>query len=325
MPDGLVAPVEPQVEPISERAERWPQRDGHGDHTEGRAHGEHGLLGCRDADHPRRPVAADDRVGDERPDHDQVVQDRGEHRGREAAMCLQEPDRDGADAVEHDLRHEPTEEEDPELHLRPPRIGCVGRDQVQTDDLLGEQRPQRRDHDQDHEDERHHPVGHVAGVLPSPRLHPVDEDRHEDRGEDPSQDQLVDDVGCEVGDRVDRARASSPSRRGSAVIAVRRRNPVSRDRAVPTVMTAVCRISDRRESSGRGSSSGAHGFRRRNNLLDQSPTRTRPAPIVMISAIGLTAVELTSAARPASGSRRSARSRRRRSGSARPPSARPGR
>ena len=93
---------------------------------------------------PRRsaPVCRGGRVREERPDHDEVVQDRGEHRRREPPVRLEESDDDRADAVEDDLWHEPSEEEDAELDLGF-AVGRVRGNEVQTDDLLREQRTER--------------------------------------------------------------------------------------------------------------------------------------------------------------------------------------
>ena len=171
---------------------------------ERRPGGEDGLLEVRDPLHVRRAGAAGGRVREERPDHDQVVEDRREHRRGEPPVRLEEPDDDRADAVEDDLGHEPSEEEDPELDLCVAVAG-VRRDEVQTDDLLREQRTEGGDDDGDHRHQRDHAVRHLPGILGAVGLDARDEDRDEDRREDPSEDQLVDDVRREVGDRVDGA------------------------------------------------------------------------------------------------------------------------
>ncbi len=64
------------------------------------------------------PSPDQQRVHAERGDHAEVVEDGREHRRGEPALRLQQAGRDRADAVEHDLRHEPPEEERAQLDLR---------------------------------------------------------------------------------------------------------------------------------------------------------------------------------------------------------------
>ena len=291
-----MAPRQPEPDPVPDRAEGGPQRHGHHDDPERRPHGEDGPLEVGDGPNIGWSAPSRGRVRDEGPDHDQVVQDRREHRRREPPVRLEEPDDDRAHAVEDDLRHEPPEEEDAELDLRV-TVGSVRGDEVQADDLFREHGPQGGDRDQDDRHEGDDSVGHLTGVLGAVRREARGEDRDEHRGEDAPEDQLVDDVGREVGDRVDRAqRADGDAERGRHRAEAeepgeaRERGPHRHDAGVAHQGFARVPL--------RTSVLRAHVCRRRNNLLDHRAMRTRPAPIVIARAIGLIAVDRTTSTVP---------------------------
>ena len=92
--------------------------------------------------HAREPPPCSIDVDAERGDHDDVVEDRGEHGRREPAVGVQQSARHGADPVEHDLRHEPAQEEGRQARSADSRPAGRGDASCKPDDPRGEDRAQ---------------------------------------------------------------------------------------------------------------------------------------------------------------------------------------
>ena len=176
-----VLQVEDPPPPKVELAERRPQEGRHGDDAQRRPNGQDVLLRRGDVD-GAAAGARHQREGQERGGRDQVVGDRGEHRRRELSPGVQQAGGDaGAQPIEDDLGHEPSEEEGGEGAFGLALAAGGNPQRVQVDDQPGADHGQHRDRAEDDEGERHDRAGSVPGALLVSALEPFHEHRDEDR------------------------------------------------------------------------------------------------------------------------------------------------
>ena len=199
--------------------------------------------------HAGDAVAGDD----EADDHDDVDEHRCPCRREEPLLRVEERGRHAHEAVEEDLR----QEEERELRgdrAVVARVVAVASGGVHPDD----QRRRRGGDDGEHRDERERGADDRVDRLAVLVGERPREDRHERRGEDAAEHELEDDVRRGVGEvvrrrtggrrRRRRSRARSPTRAPGC-----RRNPVTRDVAVPRATVTLSRRSrDRAAGSGTG-------------------------------------------------------------------------
>src|SRR4029453_9304277 len=200
--DGPVAPVPDEVETEADAAQERPLDQGHGRHPGGGAQAQQQLLARGDLTDLGHLLADDGVEGEPDGDHDQVVEDRGEHRHPEAAVGVEQAGHHRPDPVEHDLGHEHGQQLAADLDRLGP-LGRAARVDVQPDDPGGGQHGDPGQQPQAGDGDGHGGPGHVPGLPLAAGAAELDEHGHEDGGQDPAQDQLVDDVGGGVGDVVD--------------------------------------------------------------------------------------------------------------------------
>ena len=200
-PDRLRSPVRSPSPAEPQPAQRRPQRGRHGEHTERRADREDIPLRRGHAVHRRMRRSRHRGEDRHRGDHDEVVQDRREHRHGEPPVRVQQARRHRADSVEQDLRHEPPQEERGELAfaLEVPRPHV---DRVELHDPRRCHDREHHDRAEDHHGERQHAAPDVPRGFSAVAPEPLHEHGNEHRREHAAQDQLVDDVGGVVRDVV---------------------------------------------------------------------------------------------------------------------------
>ena len=132
------------------------------------------------------------------PDHEEVVQDRCEHRQRESAPGVEHGGREGSEAVEQDLGRKHTEQGSGHRLLVGGRRALEA-EAVEADDGGGDGHEQHRHPHQQDDGSRHHGGDGLPGLVLVPVAQVVDEDGDDERRHDPAEDEVVDDVRRGVG------------------------------------------------------------------------------------------------------------------------------
>ena len=129
-------------------------------------------------------------------------------------MGVQNTGADGADAVEEDVEHEETEEEDREVEglLRVLRREVLRARPVRREvhQWFGEDDPEDRQDGEERQDQGEEGIGEAPGVLFAVGGHAVDEERDEYRPEDAAHEEVVDQGRQAAGDGVGLCRHPGP-------------------------------------------------------------------------------------------------------------------
>ncbi len=273
MPQPGTAEVEPRAVAVARAAQRRDQGQRLHDDPERGADAEEADLAVGHAGRGRGAAVGHGQEDQAGHDHDQVVQDRGEHHRPEPAARVEDLAEHHVQPVEEDLRQEEAGERHRHLEVGV-RVAPGERGRVRTDDQRRGEHGRDRDDDQDDPDGGEQPVGERLAAV-RVVAHRLDELRHEDRVERAAREQDVEDVRDRVGDVVRLGEDRRPDRPDQHDVAdeageAGHDRPDRHDRAGPADAAAVLR----RGRRGRGVELAArHGQHDRGGLVRRGAGR----------------------------------------------------